>query len=30
MAGADLVATNTFYSTSIAQADYGMEASCPS
>ena len=25
MAGADLVATNTFSSTSIAQADYGME-----
>ncbi len=26
MAGADLVATNTFSSTTIAQADYGMES----
>ena len=26
MAGADIVETNTFSSTSIAQADYGMEA----
>ncbi len=26
LAGADIVATNTFSSTSIAQADYGMEA----
>ncbi len=28
-AGADLVATNTFNSTSISQADYGMEALVP-
>ena len=26
MAGADLVATNTFSSTTVAQADYGMES----
>src|SRR6187401_2545948 len=26
LAGADIVETNTFSSTSIAQADYGMEA----
>ena len=29
MAGADLVATNTFSSTSVAQADYGMERLVP-
>ena len=29
MAGADLVATNTFSSTTIAQADYGMESLVP-
>ena len=29
IAGADLVATNTFNSTSISQADYGMEALVP-
>ncbi len=29
MAGADLVATNTFNSTSISQADYGMQALVP-
>ena len=29
VAGADLVATNTFNSTSISQADYGMEALVP-
>ncbi|MGP8192942.1 MAG: methionine synthase [Methylovirgula sp.] len=29
MAGADIIATNTFSSTRIAQADYGMEALVP-
>ncbi len=29
MAGADLIATNTFNSTSISQADYGMESLVP-
>ena len=29
MAGADLVATNTFSSTTVAQADYGMERLVP-
>ena len=29
MAGADLVATNTFSSTTVAQADYGMESLVP-
>ncbi len=29
MAGADLVATNTFNSTSISQADYGMQSLVP-
>src|ERR1700733_10806308 len=28
MAGADILETNTFSSTSIAQADYGMESGC--